>query len=644
MERCIDDLANLARSPIEPVAYFSQLLNSAIDPGGASHARLWHQAVDGKWQLAGGIPPVTDQADFVEHRQTLLTEIALEEHPRIITSSSRDGDPDFNGSRTETCQVFNPIRHAQQTVGILETTREQPGSVPLPTDVIQFFAALCEVTADFLAQHELRQLRRLRTNWQKFDQFSHQLWQSLDMDAVCAVIANDGRLIAETDRVSVLIRRGRSFQLKSVSGIDRVEPRSSATRSLESLASLAAMGGKPVWCQGSPALSREQSAAPQTEIIERHLRDSGATGIGIVPICETNASSPPSAVIIFEQFRPMDRLADWQSSAELLAGRSAPVLRAALERSQIPALRFWLRLRRWPQSLLKPVPLMMLIVLAIAIAALVLIPAEFTVTGAAELWPDHRREVFASTSGIVDRILVAHGDDVARDQPLIVLRDPELESDTPRIIGEIATVNERLKGVQAARLSGGNSADAVSRARQLTAEEEELKERLRTLERQRSLIEERNQALTLRSPIDGKVLTFDVAQHLSARPVDRGQSLLTLGETSGPWIVEVRVADKDAGHLLRARKAIDPQLTVEFMLSSDPGRKYQGQVREISQSSEIDEAGRSHVRVIVQFDRGQLEQPRAGATVLPRIHCGRMSLGYVWLHDLIDAIRTKILF
>jgi hypothetical protein len=27
--------------------------------------------------------------------------------------------------------------------------------------------------------------------------------------------------------------------------------------------------------------------------------------------------------------------------------------------------------------------------------------------------------------------------------------------------------------------------------------------------------------------------------------------------------------------------------------------------------------------------------------VIARIHCGRRSLGYVWLHDLIDAVKTR---
>ena len=632
MERSIDQLADLARSDIEPGQFFGEVLARAVQPGGATRAILWRQSMEGTWQPAGAVPSAEIlDAVSIEQRQELLVEVSTDAQPRRVQATT--------GS-----SLFSPIRHAGQPVGILETAHDLDATGQLQQGTLPFFAALCEITADFLSRLELQQLRRARTTWQQWDQYSHRLWQSLDLASVCAAIANDGRWLAECDRVSVLVRRGRSFSLKSVSGVERVEPRSTATRSLESLARLVVRQGRSVWRAATESLHDTEADARLEETLQRHIRDSGATGVGIVPVFarrDEQDRSPASAVIVLEQFRPLDDLATWQSRGESLANRSGLTLRAALERSHIPWLGLWQRL---PRLWLRPVTLLILTLIAGVVAALVFIPAEFTVTGPAQLWPAQRREVFASTSGIIDQILVAHGDDVALNQPLLVLRDPELEADTPRITGEIATVNERLKGVQAARLAGGNTPDAVSRARQLTADEEELKERLRTLELQRQLIDERRAGLTLRSPIAGRVLTWDIAQHLSGRPVERGQSLLTIGETAGPWIVEVLVADKDAGPLLQARTASSPKLDVEFLLPAEPGQTYRGWVQDVSLSSDIDDNAKSHVRVVVAVDRSQMPQPRPGATALPRIRCGPRSLGYVWLHDLIDAIRTRLLF
>jgi hypothetical protein len=42
--------------------------------------------------------------------------------------------------------------------------------------------------------------------------------------------------------------------------------------------------------------------------------------------------------------------------------------------------------------------------------------------------------------------------------------------------------------------------------------------------------------------------------------------------------------------------------------------------------------------------REVVSDPKIGAEVTAKVYCGKRSVGYVWLHDLIDFIRAKILF
>lgn len=649
IERTIDRIAEIARTDIEPGRFFREVLESTVQVGGATRSLLWRAEPQGGWELMGEIPQ-GEQRDawFIESRQELLTDVARGAEVKVLRGSDSRVGASANGHSANHFQVLAPVRLADQVVAILESDHNNIESGRLPADLVHFLAMLCELTAEFLSGRELLQLRRARDQWQRWDVYSQRLWQSLDLDAVCATIANDGRLLVECDRVSVAIRRGNVFQLKAVSGTSRIEPRASSTRSLEAVAQSAAGQRSAVW--HNPAASSNQTDNPAggklDESVERHLQDSNATAVGIVPVDlpQTNDLALPLAIIVFEQFKPIGDFAGWKNRSELLVARSTATLRASIERSQIPFPRLVQFLSKGADARFRFRSMAIAGVLLGLLIALIAIPAEFIVSGTGELWPDRRAEVFASHSGIVDQILVGHGQDVKQGEPLVVLRDLDLENDAPRISGEIATVNERLKGTQAARFAAGNTADGVARSRQLTAEEEELKERLRTLERQRALIEERKAALTLRSPIDGKVLTWDVAQHLAARPVERGQSLLTVGDTAGDWIVEVSVAEKEIGHVLRARKQSDAQIEVDFMLTSEPGRRYRGHIREISMMSEYDDAARGHVRMIVSFDRNQIEQLRPGASAVPRISCGRTSIGYVWLHDLIDAVRSTIVF
>lgn len=46
----------------------------------------------------------------------------------------------------------------------------------------------------------------------------------------------------------------------------------------------------------------------------------------------------------------------------------------------------------------------------------------------------------------------------------------------------------------------------------------------------------------------------------------------------------------------------------------------------------------------VAIDKRELPDPRPGATVTAKIYCGRRPLGYVYLHDLIAFIQSRIIF
>lgn len=634
MERSIDELAELSRGDLEPGKFFGEVLRRAMHPGGASRAILWRSSLEGAWERAGELPASEGlDPERIADRQELLDDVASDTQPRVLHESPNLADGNPGGLR-----VLSPLRHAGATVGILETGHLLSGNGPSPA-IYQYFAALSEITADYLSQQELQQLRQAKSMWLQWDQYQQRLAQSLDLESVCATVANDGRIVIDCDRISVLVNRGGHFRVAAISGVERPDPRAGGIRTLESLAQQTAGLGRTFW----DATTDTSKDSGLNELILRHRQESAVTNLGVVPL-PSSRQKLPEAMVVFENFSPHGSWPAMQGRAESLVHRSAFHVRTALERSEIPWLTAWQRLRdsRW---ILKNTGVKLAAVVMVAVVvALTVIPAELTISGQAELWPNTRRDVFASTSGIVDQILVKHGDEVREQQPLIVLRDPELEQDVPKVAGEIATMTERLRAIQIARLTGGVTAEAISRSRQLAAEEEELKERLATLERQRALVEDRRQRLTLRSPIAGHVLTWDITQHLSARPVERGQSLLTVGETDGPWILDVRVADKDAGHLLRGRKRSKSALAVNFSLPSEPGQIYHGTVRDVSLASESDDRSAGHVRIVVEFDRAQVAQLRPGATAIPRIHCGRHSLGYAWLHDFVDAIRLRLLF
>jgi multidrug efflux pump subunit AcrA (membrane-fusion protein) len=277
------------------------------------------------------------------------------------------------------------------------------------------------------------------------------------------------------------------------------------------------------------------------------------------------------------------------------------------------------------------------------VGALALVPADFDIDAKGEFQPKTRRDIFASDDGVVSELLVEHGQNVHAHQPLLVLRKPELDLEIRRVAGEMQTAERKLAAVQAERLTTARTVpDAKRDAHQLTADEEELKELVRGLADQLGILKRQREALVIRSPIDGQALTWKLDELLAARPVERGQSLLRVADVDGPWVVELCVRDDQSGHVLAARDELQPDLDVSFAPSSDPGREYSGRVRDVAMSTEVDETAGPTVSVTVAFDRKNVTALRPGATVLARIHCGRRSLGYVWLHELFEFIQTHI--
>ena len=88
-----------------------------------------------------------------------------------------------------------------------------------------------------------------------------------------------------------------------------------------------------------------------------------------------------------------------------------------------------------------------------------------------------------------------------------------------------------------------------------------------------------------------------------------------------------------------------------YVLLNKPGLRLHGQVIEIQRSAElVEEEGICYrVRVKINIDengesRRDHKEPRPGAEVIARIHCGKRWLGFVLFHDAWEWAQTHLLF
>jgi len=492
--------------------------------------------------------------------------------------------------------------------------------------------------------------------WRQLEQFLTTIHRDWDLEATAYALANEARVLIGCDRVSVGVMRGRRFRVWAISGIDTVDRRANLVRRMEQLAETVAKVDEPL-------LYRDEALnlAPQIEQkLQAFLDESQARHVAVIPLKD----KLPTSCVSEKKTRPAERPVigclvvetfDTERDQETTAQRIDSVcqhgelaLANALEYDSLPLLsvmravrsmRWYLTLRRLPKWSV------VVMVILLAIVATIMIPAEFTIEGRGELQPKIRHDVFATSDGIVSDLRVKHSQHVSAGASVIVLHDLQLDLEFSRVLGEMQTARKRLSTVQTSRLNtnpaGAHDRDQYNR---LTAEEEELKELLKSLERQYQILEKRQAELTLRSPIDGQILTWDIDRLLRSRPVRRGQALLTVADVDGPWILEIRVPDNRIGHVRTAQNTFGNDLDVSFVLASDPGTVHQGKIERVSLTTDLDEETEPNVLVTVAINRDDVAQLKPGLTVVPKIYCGRRAMGYVWLHELWEFIQKRILF
>jgi len=226
---------------------------------------------------------------------------------------------------------------------------------------------------------------------------------------------------------------------------------------------------------------------------------------------------------------------------------------------------------------------------------------------------------------------------------LIQLRNIDLDKQLEELEGSLDTTREQRKSVESELNDIRTPQDEKSRLRNQRAE---LDEKIKSDEIQLEYTKKKQDMLIVRSPIDGTVITWDVDRLLRGRPVNRGQILLTVANPDGEWELKLSMPEKRMGHIDEARSKLGEgeQLELKYIIETDPTSTHQGKVREIGDIAVTDEAQGHNVPIFVTIDKAGLTDPRTGATVTAKIHCGYRPLGYVLLHDLFEWVDSRVLF
>lgn len=235
------------------------------------------------------------------------------------------------------------------------------------------------------------------------------------------------------------------------------------------------------------------------------------------------------------------------------------------------------------------------------------IRSHLTAPAVVEAEPSKMAKITPPVAGKVVRLFVKFGDSVRRGQPLLSMDAPDLvtaQSDYLRAKSSLAQAERTLARQQDLQSHGIGAKREVEQAETdrdvARAELERAETRLRLLKVDTSRIGE---ALTVRSPIDGRVI--DLAVTPGEFKNDPNAVLMTVADLDTIWVT-ANVQEKD---IRRVHKGDD----ATAVFAAYPGEKFTGKVLIVSDLLDPDTHA-IKVRVAFANDEGRLK-PGMFATV-----------------------------
>jgi multidrug efflux pump subunit AcrA (membrane-fusion protein) len=636
----LSEIARLSKSEIPADEFFGRTLEAAIRGLAAAGGALWGRSQAARGTIIAQKLPADAWPASTAAARGQLVELVLRSARSGILPPHCDASGDAPaGNPTGYVILVCPWLIEGEAAGLIEILQPPGAPAEVENGYLKLLEAIAELVADYERNTQIRELRQRLQSAARLETFTQAIHAQIDLEATAYTIVNEGRQLLGCDRLSLLIARGRRYRLAAISGVDTIQRRAKAVERFEELADVAVTIDEPLWF---PDEGRPQP--PQVEAaVSRFLDDSHARALAVLPLkvspAEGKPAGRPVAVLVVERFYGTldDQL---RGNSTRICPTCAQALRNARELADLPFAGLlhklgWLK----SASALLRMALAAAVVGAI-VAALVWIPADFTISARGELQPQHRHDVFAQADGLVADLNVEHGQQVAPHELLARLRRPQMDLEFKQVLGELDTARKQLTSVEAQRLQIPRDTEEQQRQfDQLTAQAAELTETIHNREEQHKILLAKQEELEVKSPMRGEVLTWNVRQTLDARPVRRGQVLLTVADLSGPWQLELKVRDRDVSQLLAAQRESGEALPVTYWLSSDPARRLHGTIRRVGLRAETPEGQDPSLPVIVELAAGEHPQFTAGTSVSASIACGQRPLGYVWLHDLLDTVR-----
>ena len=661
------ELRALAKSEIGDEEFLTKLGQRTLETTGAAGFAIWQ--INDQQEVS----PVHEIG--TTSSRSNLDDQQLEMHGRLVRTVSASGRPTLiepDARDNESGQIVNPMAYllllkplqdpSLQDQYVLELFQRAGIASAARTGYMRYLEEIGEIFAAWRARFQLRSQSSRHGKQQKMMEFIRDIHTSLHPREVAYAAANDGRLLANCDRLSVLKFDSRKARVLAVSGQDDFDNRSNVVRKQQQLAQAVCRSGQPLWIGGVETAELSRNIR---ELSDDYLNESHSRTLGVIPLfnraeptAEDNPDEPVGkrnsvGAMIFEWFGQDVSRSAAGVDVEILTDHVGRALGNAQEHSTIFLLPLWKAIGKW-KWLIQAKTLPKTVAVLIAVVTLVLFfcffpwPLDMRVEGT--LQPVNQQNVYANVDNcVISKVHVKHGQEVKAGELLVDLRNDELDYQMASANGQLQEIQQEYRTTQASSLTSTNDlpADQSSAA---AARLSALREKQITIQHQIGLLNQMTAKLRVYSPIDGTIVSWDPVRQLTERPVGREDVILVVAaidsddKRESEWQMELYIPERKYGHVARAAGESKGDLTVTFFAATDPNKSYEGKIVEIESHASEHTSHGSSVRAFASFDQKESPDLYVGAAVTARIHCGTTSVGYAWFHELFEFIQSRVLF
>ncbi|MCU0713201.1 MAG: HlyD family secretion protein [Pirellula sp.] len=513
--------------------------------------------------------------------ERLLTDARSERQPVLIpprdTTITNQRAPNPTSQIVMLAPIAVPMNDGELWLEILQHPSGGPAS---QRGYLRFAAQMADMIAEFLKTFRMKILehdQEFLLNAQRLmDRSLISHFQSHPMATVLACVRDN----VDADHVFWLKRRTRkhSWRLNGIAAIEKIDRRVAGVNVIEKFANsfgdLAIDPGE-YWFEAHAANGERSESQPESVSTEEQRQFSEVFGLthGLwldpyailpdrplrtqtlieellpntgedMPHTKTNRSVPTSndaLIIVWSADQPPPAGCVTQSSLLFRLGRNIIEPGAASGTGFRSLLRTSLKtfVTKWG----------LFLAFVAVLASVMAIPVPLMLESSAVLVPVDIEELYAPADGVVERVLVEHGQLVTPGTPLVQMQSNALSADREKTQATIIQHEQRAAELDNRILRDRNLSPIDRDA--LETERKTIRIAIEYERKALKLIEEQWEQLTIRAKSHAIVETWQVKESLDGRPVRMGQWLFSLRSPTTKWELEAKIPERNLDELTR---------------------------------------------------------------------------------------------